>query len=135
MACATRRASGAPKKVGSTVKTTSRVPEALAQHDRQAAEHEGEKMHHALEAGGLLRDVEWGAIDDGLAGILFCAVELAAIVFADAPCGVVRRCGDDADFVATLGEPGCHLAGVFADACELGSVVDAVDQDSHFMAV
>ena len=74
----------------------------------------------SLEAGGSGGDVEGGAVDDGLGGVLaggvFGAVEGVAVVFADAPCGVVRGGGDDADFVASGGEPGGHLAGVFADA-------------------
>ena len=88
-------------------------------------------MSHAFEAGGLCGDVQGGAVDDGFAGVLLGAVELVAVVLADAPGWVVRWCGNDADLVAAVGEPGGHLAGVFADASQLGGVVDAVDQDSH----
>ena len=47
-------------------------------------------------------------------------VAAAAVVLVDAPGGVVGRGGDDADFVAARGEPCRHLAGVFADAGQLG---------------
>ena len=81
------------------------LPEELLQDYGQAAEHEGDEMRDALEAGGLGGNVEGRAVDDGFGGVLassvFGAVEFAAVVFADAPCGVVRGCCDDADFVAS----------------------------------
>lgn len=82
-------------------------PEGLTEHDGEASEHEGEEVRHALEAGGDGGDVEGGAVDDWLGWILFGsvfdAVEFAAVVFADAPRGVVRGGGDDADVVASGG--------------------------------
>ena len=107
------------------------LPPGLAQHDGKAAEHEGEEVRHALEAGGFGRDVEGGAVDDGFAGDFFGAVEGATVVFADAPGGIVRGSGDDADVVAAGCEPGGHFAGVFADAGKFGGVIETVDQDSQ----
>ncbi len=111
------------------------IPRRLAQHDGQAAEHEGCEVRDALEAGGLLGDVKGSAVDDRLGGILHSAVfgpvELTAIVFADAPGGVVRGSSDDADLMAAGGEPGGHLACVLANAGEFGGVVEPVDQDSQ----
>lgn len=88
-------------------------------------------MRDPLEAGGSLRHVEWCAVDRGFPASTFGAIELALVVFADTPRGVVGRCRNDTDFVAARGKPGGHFAGVFADARKLGGVVDAVDQDSH----
>ena len=88
-------------------------------------------MRYTLEAGWSLRYIKRCPVDRRLAGSAFGAVELAAVVFADAPCGIVRWRGDDADFMPSRGKPGGHLTGVFADASKLGGVVDAVDQDSH----
>jgi hypothetical protein len=66
-----------------------------------------------------------------LGGAPLEAVAGGAVGRVDAPVGVVGRCGDDADLVAAGGEPGAHLGGVFADAGELGGVVEAVDKDSQ----
>ena len=81
------------------------LPEELACDDRKAAEHEGREVQDSLEASGAGGNVERGAIDDGLSGVLtrdvFGAVEGIAVVFADAPGWVVRGCGDDTDFVAS----------------------------------
>ena len=63
------------------------LPEDLAEHDGEAAEHEGEEVSDALEAGGCFGDVEGGAVDGGVAR--FDAIGVA-VVFADAPGGVVR---------------------------------------------
>ena len=64
-------------------------------------------MQDSLEAGWLCRDVEGCSVDDGFCGVLalgvFGAVEGVAVVFADAPGGVVRGRCDDADFVASRG--------------------------------
>ena len=70
-------------------------------------------MNESLEAGGFFGDVEGSAEDFGVAGF---GGEGVAVVFADAPGGVIRWSGDDVDLVALGGEPGGHFAGVFADA-------------------
>jgi hypothetical protein len=83
------------------------LPEKLARNDWQAAEHEGSEVQDSLEAGGTGRDVKRGAVDDRLVRIfavsVFSTVEGVAVIFADAPCGVVRGSSDDADFVASGG--------------------------------
>jgi len=108
-----------------------RAVQHLAQHDGNAAQHEGAEVGDALEARRLRGDVERGAMDGGPPRGALGAVERAAIVVADAPGGIVGRCGNDADVVSALGQPRCHLTRVFANACELGSVVQAVDEDSQ----
>ena len=92
-------------------------------------------MRDSFEAGGLLRNVKRCSVDDRLAWVSFDTVERAAVVLTDAPGWIVGRRGDDADFVATLGKPGGHLACVFSDPCKLGGVVEAVDQDPHWCSV
>ena len=77
------------------------LPEALAKHDRQASEHEGTEVRHAIEASRFCRDVERSAIDDGFTGASFSGVELAAVIFAYAPCRVVRGCRNDSDLMAS----------------------------------
>src|SRR5580704_9975142 len=46
------------------------LPEGLAEHDGEAAEHEGYEVRYALEDGGFCGDVEGRAEDGGLGGIL-----------------------------------------------------------------
>ncbi len=106
-------------------------PEDLAEHDWEAAQHEGDQVGYPFEAGGFCGDVEGGAVDRGFAGLALGAIQLASVVFADAPGGVIRGGGDDPDFVASGGQPGGHLSGVLADTSQLGGVVDAVDQNSQ----
>jgi len=107
------------------------LPEDLAKHHRQAAEHEREKVRHALEAGRLGRNVERRAIDDRLARNLLRAVKPAAIVLADAPRRIVRRSGHHADFMPSRSQPRRHLAGILADAGQLRGIVKPVDQNSQ----
>ena len=106
-----------------------RLPEGLAKHDGDAAEHEGCEVRYSLEAGGFFGDVEGATEDDWFAGNFFCAVEFAAVIFVDAPCRVVRRRGDDADLMAARCEPVGQLAGIFADSGEFRGVVEPVDQN------
>jgi len=108
-----------------------RGDEDLTHHDRKTAEHEGDKVRHALEAGGFLWHIEGRAEDDGEAGGAFGAVEGAAVVVADAPCGIVRWCCYNADVVATGAEPTCHIPGIFSDTREFRGIVQSVDQDSQ----
>ncbi len=114
-----------------------RLPEALPKHHRQAAKHEGEQMHHALEAGGLGRERRAACgTTSGSPGLRSVPVELAAVVFADAPGRVIgRRCRRARTSWPRRAKPGCHLAGVFTDACQFWGVVEAVDQNSHCIAV
>lgn len=108
----------------------------LGEHNGKAAEHEGEEVRHALEAGGLLRHVERSATDERLSGGLLGSIAGAgAVVLADVPGGVVGRRGYDTDLVASAGQPGGHLAGVLSDPGELRGIVEAVDQDAHAAAL
>ncbi len=128
---ATKSASGAPKKVGSTVKTMSGLRKASASMTGRLPSMKEKRCDHTFEAGGTLRDIKRGATDDGRPGRALSAIDGPPVVIADAPGGIVGWRGDDANLVAPGREPCGHLTRVLADAGKLGSVVQAVDQDSH----
>jgi hypothetical protein len=128
-----------------------RPPASLAQHDREAAQREGEKMQYAAKAGGASRNPERSAIHGGLgkprlrAGVGAArqarfgavlrtplpAIEASAVAFVNTPVGVVGRRRDDAHLMTAPGEPRRHLPRVFANAREFGGVVETIDKNSH----
>ena len=109
------------------------VPGDLTQHDGQAANHEGEEMEDTLGSVGLLRNVERGAVNGRDKGIVFAFdVEgLPAVLVPDTPCGVIGRRRHDPDVMPSCREPGRHLACVFANAGQLGRIVQPVDENAE----
>jgi len=68
---------------------------------------------------------------DGFSRLDFRLIPFPAVVFTDSPCWVIRWRGDDADFVTSLDQPSRHLAGIFADSCQLRRIVQPVDENSQ----
>jgi hypothetical protein len=72
-------------------------------------------VYYPLDSGRSFGDIEWSAVNQRLARSFFSAIPGAAIVVADAPSRIVGWSGDHTDFVATLGKPNRHFAGVLAN--------------------
>lgn len=111
-----------------------RSPKDLTQHDREAAESEGEEMQQAGAAAGVSRHPEWRSVDCGRGWLrtvsrpLFGSIEAATVVVVNTPARVVGRSGDNADLMAATSKPDRHFAGVLADAGEFGRVVETVHE-------
>ena len=70
-------------------------------------------------------------MDQRLAGGFLGSIPHAAIVFADAPRGIVGRSRDHTDFMATFSKPGRHFSRVLANPRQFRGIVESVDQNSQ----
>lgn len=62
---------------------------------------------------------------------MFGSVPCTTVIVTDTPCRIIRRCSHHTNLVATLREPGGHLACTFSDSRKFGSVIESVNQNSQ----
>ena len=108
-----------------------RLPERLAQHDWNASQHERDQMRNPFQASGPLGHKERDAIHDRLPGHSLGAIPRAAIILTNTPRRIVGWRRNHADLVPALFQPGRHLAGIFSNSRQFGSIVETIDQYSQ----
>ena len=106
-----------------------RRPEHLAQHDGADVTAKLSRCSTRLRPPGVLGTQGAHATHRPMEG--FALVAVAHVVRVDFPPWVVRRCGHNAHVMSFSCQPLSHLSGIFTDACGLGRIVGAVDQNFH----
>src|SRR5260370_21632962 len=87
-------------------------------------------MDETLAAGRLAWNINRRTLDRDARAPLG-AVDPAPMLRRDLPFGIVRRRGDDAHIVAKSCQCFTKLGIVFCDPDQIGSVIDAANEDTH----